>query len=85
MEMFKQAQSRSGRLIFQDLMSKAQRNLTEVKKDNDFIYHERIPDIKSIEPIGKAQVVKFTPIAQPMSQNFKGICHPLYHRQRLTS
>lgn len=72
MEMFRQAQSKSGRLIFQDLMNRAQRNLNDVKKDNDFIYHERIPDIKSLDPIGKAQLAKLLSVAQPMSQNFKG-------------
>lgn len=70
--MFKQAQSKAGKLIYQEIMNKAQRNLTEVKKDNDFIYHERIPDIKSLEPIGKAQLAKVLPLAAPMSQNFKG-------------
>lgn len=71
--MFRQAQAKSGRVIFQDLMNKASRNLTEVKKDNDFIYHERIPDLKSLEPIGKVQLAKILPVAQPMSQNFKGM------------
>lgn len=71
-EMFKQAQTKSGRTLFQELMSKAQRNLTEAKKDNDFIYHERVPDIKSLDSIGKAQPAKVLHLACPMSQNFKG-------------
>lgn len=34
--------------------------LAEAKKDNDFIYHERIPDIKSLPSIQKAVVAKAT-------------------------
>lgn len=71
--MFKQAQSRSGKELFTELMDRAERNLAEAVKDNDFIYHERIPDIKSLEPIGKAQLAKVTPVAQPLSHNFKGV------------
>lgn len=58
--------------MFQDLFNKASRNLTEAKKDNDFIYHERIPDIKSLDPVGKAQLAKVLPLNHPMSQNFRG-------------
>lgn len=73
MELFKASQQRSGRpILFQDMLNKVTRNLTEAKKDNDFIYHERIPDIKSLEPVGKAALAKVTPLNQPMSQNFRG-------------
>ncbi|KAJ8979592.1 hypothetical protein NQ317_019480 [Molorchus minor] len=72
-ELFKAAQTRSGRSMFEDLASKAERNLNEARKDNDFIYHERIPDIKSVDPIGKAQLAKMLQIQQPMSQNFKDL------------
>lgn len=58
--------------MFEDLAAKAERHLAEARKDNDFIYHERIPDIKAVEPIGKAQPAKVLQVAQPMSQNFKG-------------
>lgn len=53
-------------------MSRAERNLAEARKDNDFIYHERIPDYKSLNPIGKAQLAKTLQVAHPLSQNFKG-------------
>jgi hypothetical protein len=32
---------------------KAERALADAKKDNDFIYHERIPDVKQLTPIGE--------------------------------
>jgi programmed cell death 6-interacting protein len=34
--------------------------LTDAKKDNDFIYHERIPEVKTLTSIGRAAVVKPT-------------------------
>ncbi|KAJ8928156.1 hypothetical protein NQ314_019303 [Rhamnusium bicolor] len=72
-ELFRAAQTRSGRALFEDLASKAERNLTEARKDNDFIYHERIPDIKAVDPIGKAQPAKVLQLAQPMSQSFRDL------------
>ncbi|KAL1491587.1 hypothetical protein ABEB36_012162 [Hypothenemus hampei] len=72
-EKFKAAQSRSGKNIFSDLLNKAERNLAEVEKDNDFIYHERIPDYKALEPIGKAPLAKILPLPEKMSQNFKDL------------
>lgn len=74
MELFKQAQQRANKpSLFDELLNKAERNLAEAKKDNDFIYHERIPDVKSLEPIGKAQPAKALPVGQPLSQNFKDL------------
>lgn len=73
MELFKAAQQRSNKPnLFQEYANRAQRNLTEVKKDNDFIYHERIPDIKNVEAIGKASVAKLLPISEVFSTDFKG-------------
>lgn len=73
MELFKAAQTRSGKpSLFQEFANKAQRNLNEAKKDNDFIYHERIPDVKALELVGKAQLAKVLPLTHPISQNFKG-------------
>jgi len=72
-ELFKAAQQRSNKPnLFQDYANKAQRNLTEVKKDNDFIYHERIPDIKNLEVIGKASIAKLIPLPETFSSDFKG-------------
>lgn len=53
-----------------DLSDKISRALTAAKKDNDFIYHDRVPDVKDLEPIGKASLVKSTPVTVPMSQKF---------------
>ncbi|XP_024114842.1 programmed cell death 6-interacting protein isoform X1 [Oryzias melastigma] len=53
-----------------DLMDKINRALTAAKKDNDFIYHDRVPEVKDLEQIGKAALVKATAITPPLSQKF---------------
>ncbi|KAG7244968.1 hypothetical protein INR49_023534 [Caranx melampygus] len=40
------------------------------QKDNDFIYHDRVPEVKDLEHIGKAALVKATAITPPLSQKF---------------
>ncbi|XP_054710017.1 programmed cell death 6-interacting protein-like [Uloborus diversus] len=45
-------------LDFKDYLAKINHNYEEAKKDNDFIYHARIPDAKSLPPIGKAPLAK---------------------------
>lgn len=66
---------------FSDKISRA---LTAAKKDNDFIYHDRVPDLKDLDPIGKATLVKSTPVNVPISQKFTGtssiqMCFNLTH------
>ncbi|XP_068124141.1 programmed cell death 6-interacting protein [Hyperolius riggenbachi] len=56
-----------------DLSDKIQRALTAAKKDNDFIYHDRVPDLKDLEPVGKAALVKPTPVSFPMSQKYSDL------------
>ncbi|XP_041868010.1 programmed cell death 6-interacting protein isoform X3 [Melanotaenia boesemani] len=53
-----------------DLTDKINRALTAAKKDNDFIYHDRVPEVKDLEQIGKAALVKATAITPPLSQKF---------------
>merc|ERR1719184_173067 len=47
-----------------DWTKRATRALTDAKKDNDFIYHERIPDVKVLTAIGRAAVVKPTALPE---------------------
>jgi len=35
-------------------LRRTEKALADAKKDNDFIYHERIPEEKALTPIGKA-------------------------------
>ena len=46
----------------QDWAKRVERALTDAKKDNDFIYHERIPEVKALTSIGRAAVVKPTAV-----------------------
>lgn len=55
-----------------DLSDKINRALTTAKKDNDFIYNDRVPEVKDLEHIGKAALVKAAPITPPLSQKFTG-------------
>lgn len=41
-----------------------EREYHSIKKDNEFIYHARIPDVKSLNPISKACLAKPTPLPQ---------------------
>ncbi|MCP9260327.1 Apoptosis-linked 2-interacting protein X 1 [Dirofilaria immitis] len=41
------------------------------KKDNDFIYHERIADFRSLPQLPKAAVAKVIPVTFPMTPRFK--------------
>ena len=73
-DLFKLAQQRTGDLtLHQTYVNQSQKALTEAKKDNDFIYHERVPDVKMLEPIGKAPLAKIMPLSDRLSANFKGI------------
>ena len=47
----------------QDIQSKVNRALVAAQKDNDFIYHERVPNIADCGAIGRAPVAKPTPVA----------------------
>ena len=44
-----------------DWSKKCERALTDAKKDNDFIYHERVPDEKNLAPITKGQLISKCP------------------------
>ncbi|XP_077599909.1 programmed cell death 6-interacting protein isoform X2 [Stigmatopora nigra] len=56
-----------------DLTDKINRALAAAKKDNDFIYHDRVPEVKDLEPIGKAALVKATAVTPPLSQKFADV------------
>lgn len=55
-----------------ELSDRINRDLTSAKKDNNFIYNDRVPEVKDLEPIGKAALVKAAPITTPLSQKFTG-------------
>jgi programmed cell death 6-interacting protein len=42
------------------------------RKDNDFVYHERLPDPKSLEAILAQPIAKPAPVTFPLTPDFKG-------------
>jgi programmed cell death 6-interacting protein len=46
-----------------DWLKKAERALTDARKDNDFIYHERIPEERQLAAVAKAAVAKPSPLS----------------------
>ena len=50
-----------------DLLPVVQRDFQAVKKDNDFIYNDRIPSPSSLDAITKATIAKPTRLAGPAS------------------
>ena len=58
--------------IFQEMQKRIVRALAEAEKDNDFIYHAKIPEVSALSAIAKAVVAKSTPISSPLSSHFKG-------------
>ncbi|XP_055343943.1 programmed cell death 6-interacting protein-like [Paramacrobiotus metropolitanus] len=47
-----------------------QRDYDAARKDNDFIYHARVPDMKSLQPIGRAPLAKPILPSFPLSDKF---------------
>lgn len=77
-ELFKAAQSRSGKPnLFEEYAARAQRNLVESKKDNDFIYNEMIPDVKSLNSPGKALLAKPTTLQPTLGSSPKDLFEKL--------
>ena len=67
------AETRGGQaFIFQKWSSRIQRALDEANKDNDLIYHARVPDLSTLPALGKHAVAKATDFAEPLSSNFQG-------------
>uniref|UniRef100_A0A7I5E8C2 BRO1 domain-containing protein n=1 Tax=Haemonchus contortus TaxID=6289 RepID=A0A7I5E8C2_HAECO len=48
-----------------------QKMYTAAKKDNDFIYHERIADFRSLPVLPRAALAKALPVTHPISPRFK--------------
>lgn len=72
MTFLKLGQDRNTRVIYRDFLNKSIQELADAKKDNDFIYHERIPDTKHLEPISKAVLAKPTELPPKFFAKFKG-------------
>ena len=58
--------------MFQEQFTKAQRRLIELKKDNDLIYHDMVPDVEKLEPLGKIPLANPLPVPQKWNDKFTG-------------
>ncbi|XP_061174111.1 programmed cell death 6-interacting protein-like isoform X2 [Saccostrea echinata] len=78
-ELLTAAQSRGGAAFaFKTEQGRVQRELQAAKKDNDFIYHDKIPDLKNLPTIGKAAIAKPAPFPnKPMSEGFTDLFEKL--------
>ncbi|XP_064643654.1 programmed cell death 6-interacting protein-like isoform X3 [Lineus longissimus] len=45
--------------------------LVAAEKDNNYIYHDKIPAFKTLTPVGKAVIAKSLPLSTPMSSDFR--------------
>ncbi len=52
------------------MAEKIKRAFTASKKDNDFIYLDRVPSFESLETIGRAALAKPLPVQTPLSNSF---------------
>ena len=59
----------------QDEIAKA---ATAAHKDNDFVYHERLPDARTMETIMAQPIAKPLPVTFPLTPDFRGI-HTQFH------
>lgn len=48
----------------------------EAKKDNEFIYNEKVPTVDSLKPVGRAALAKALPVSSPLTTTF----HDLFTR-----
>ena len=42
-------------------------------KDNDFVYHERLPDARTLEAVMPQPIAKPLPVTFPLTPDFRGI------------
>ncbi|RWS22844.1 programmed cell death 6-interacting protein-like protein, partial [Leptotrombidium deliense] len=71
-ECLKTAESKGGSYFtphFRERLTVAVRALEEAKKDNDFIYHAKIPDYRSVKSIGTAALAKPTNLPEKFRPN----------------
>lgn len=74
LELLRNGQARSGKpLLFQEYVTRAEKALKDANKDNDFIYHERIPDSKLLSGVPRAPLAKATPLPDKLSKDFKDL------------
>lgn len=73
-ELLKIADQRGGRdFSVKPQLNNVSNSLEKAKKENDYVYHERVPDYKTLAAIERAQLAKATPVKFPLSDEFKDL------------
>ena len=68
------ADERGGKQInMKAYMTKIQLSYDKAKKYNELVYHERVPDYKSLPVLQGASFAKATILEYPISENFRGM------------
>lgn len=74
LEILKVAEQRGGKeLNMKSQLTTVQNAFEKAKKENDYVYHERVPDFKSLPTIERASLAKVTPIKFPISEDFRDL------------
>lgn len=74
LELIKTAESRGGREInMKPYVNRIQASYDKAKKDNEFVYHERVPDYKTLPTIEPASLAKVIPVKYPVSEDFRDL------------
>ncbi|XP_060802122.1 programmed cell death 6-interacting protein [Amyelois transitella] len=71
-----------------DAAARAARQLAAARRDNDFIYHERVPDAAALEPVQRAAVAKPLPPPERWAAGkdlFAGLVPAVVHQALQTS
>ena len=74
LEILKVAEQRGGKELNIKVQLTAVNNaLEKAKKENDYVYHERVPDFKTLSTIERATLSKVTTIKFPISEDFRDL------------
>lgn len=68
----KAAKQCGSNFVYQSYQKTVIEAFQKAEKDNNFVYHAKVPEASTLAVIEKAAIAKPTPVSNPMSQNFKG-------------
>ncbi len=72
-ELLKVADSRGGKeMNMKNYAGSIQTSLDKAKRENDHVYHARVPEYKQLPPLDRAALAKVTQIKFPISEEFRG-------------
>lgn len=70
----KTASTRAGvKFMFRVEQDRLKRELETAEKENNLIYHDRVPDAAALPTVPKALVAREIPIENPMNKDFKDL------------